>query len=192
MNLSDMRLPRELEADGTAGTIRQVLMACTVQLWSGSDLSVPMITVSDTLKKVLQRANSNGHVRCGLEAISEKLEGERRGIAHLREGRGLPTGDRVSRLLLISSDGSQRFYRHIEHLLQLHAPRLLSCMLDMDGSALGSVITGKERQIKVIMAEHKDAVSELLRVLVEGKEDQSVHSGAKPLQRSEFEEELES
>jgi hypothetical protein len=41
-------------------------------------------------------------------------------------------------------------------------------MLDMDGSALGSVITGKERQIKVIMAEHKDAVSELLRALVEG------------------------
>jgi hypothetical protein len=192
MNLSDMRLPRELEADGTAGTIRQVLMARTVQLWSGSDLSVPMITVSDTLKKVLQRANINGHVRCGLEAISEKLEGERRGIAHLREGRGLPTGDRVSRLLLISSDGSQRFYRHIEHLLQLHAPRLLSCRLDMDGGALGSVITGKERQIKVIMAEHKDTVSELLRALVEGKEDQPIHSEAKPLQRSEFEEDLES
>jgi len=169
INLSGMRLPRELEADGTAGPIRQVLMVRTVQLWSGSGLSVPMITMSDTLKKVLQRANIRGHVRCGLEAISSSLERERKGIAHLREGRGLPTGDRVSRLLLISNDGAQRFYRHIEHLLQLHAPRLLGCMLDMDGNALGSAITGRERQIKVIMAEHKEAVSELLRTLLEGR-----------------------
>ena len=169
MNLSDMRLPRELEVDGTAGSVRQVLMVRTVQLWSGSNLSVPMITMSDPLKKALQKADINGHVRCGLEAISDRLEMERRGIAHLREGRGLPTGDRVSRLLFISSDGAQRFYRHIERLLQLHAPRLLCCMLDMDGNALGIVITGKERQIKVIMAEHKEAVSELLRALLEGR-----------------------
>ncbi len=180
MNLSDMRLPRELEADGTAGTIRQVLMARTVQLWSGSNLSVPMITMSDSLKKVLQRASISGHVRCGLEAISDRLERERKGITHLREGRGLPTGDRVSRLLLISSDGAERFYRHVEHLLQLHAPRLLCCMLDVDGNALGSVVTGKERQIKVIMAEHKEAVSELLRALLEGRGDQSAHRGEAP------------
>ena len=177
MNLSDMRLPRELEADATAGTIRQVLMVRTVQLRTGSDFSVPMIAMGDTMKKVLQRAYANGHVRCGLEAISGRLEKERRGIAHLREGRGLPTGDRVSRLLLMSSDGAQRFYRHIEQLLQLHAPRLLGCMLDMDGNALGSVITGKERQIKVIMAEHKEAVSELLRALLDDRGDRSARPG---------------
>ena len=170
MNLSNIRLPRELEADGTAGSIRQVLMVRTVQLWSGSDLSVPMITMNDFLKKALQKANVNGHVRFGLEAISDKLEKERRGLAHLREGRGLATGDRISRLLFISSDGAQRFYRHIEHLVQLHVPRLLCCMLDMEGNALGSLITGKERQIKVIMAEHKEAVSELLRALLEGRQ----------------------
>lgn len=50
-------------------------------------------------------------------------------------------------------------------------------MLDMDGNALGSVITGKERQIKVIMAEHKEAVSEILRALLAGRGDQSAHPG---------------
>ena len=103
MNLSDMRLPRELEADGTAGTIRQILMVRTVQLWSGSDLSVPMITMGDRLKKVLQRANANGHVRCGLETISNRLEKERRGIAHLREGRGLPTAVFCKRVIYIAA-----------------------------------------------------------------------------------------
>jgi len=50
-------------------------------------------------------------------------------------------------------------------------------MLDMDGNALGSVITGRERQIKVIIVEHKEAVSELLRTLLEGRGDQSAHPG---------------
>jgi hypothetical protein len=164
-----MRLPRELEADGTAGTIYQVLMARTVPLLPDGDFSVSMITMGDPLKKVLQRANLNGQVRWGLEAISDKLAKERRGIDHLREEKGLPSGERVSRLLLISNDGAQRFYRHIENLLQLHSPRLLGCMLDIDGSALGSLITGKERQIKVIMAEHKGVVSEILRTLLAGQ-----------------------
>jgi len=163
-----MRLPRELEADCTAGDICQILMARTVPLLPDGDFSVPMITMGDPLKKILQRANLNGHIRWGLEAISHKLAREKRGIDHLREGKGLLGGERVSRLLLISNDGAQRFYRHIENLLQLHTPRLLGCMLDMDGSALGCVITGKERQIKVIMAEHKGVVSEILRTLLMG------------------------
>jgi hypothetical protein len=39
----------------------------------------------------------------------------------------------------------------------------------MDGSALGYVITGKERQIKVIMAEHKGVVAAILRTLYVGQ-----------------------
>ena len=164
-----MRLPRELEADGTAGTICRLLMTRTVQLSPCGDFSVPLITMGDPLKKVLQRANLNGQIRWGLEAISDKLARERRGIDHLRKGKGLPTGERVSRLLLISNDGSQRFYRQVEHLIQIHAPRLLGGMIDMDGSGLGCLITGKERQVKVIMAEHKGVVSEILRTLFTGQ-----------------------
>ncbi len=42
MNHSDIKLPRGLEADGTAETIRQILMTRTVELWFSSDLSVPI------------------------------------------------------------------------------------------------------------------------------------------------------
>ena len=167
MNHSDIRLPRGLEADGTAETICHILLTRTVQLWFGSDLSVPIITMNDNLKKILQTPpNPNGKVQCGLETISGKLEKEKRGIDHLREERGLPTGDRVSRLLLVSNDGTRRFYRNIERLLQLHAPRLLCCMLDMDGNSLGSVITGREKQIKAILAERKETVAAILRTLL--------------------------
>ncbi|MEN6319365.1 MAG: hypothetical protein ABFD82_11495 [Syntrophaceae bacterium] len=166
MNLSDIRFPRQLEADGTAESIRQALMARTAKLWPGGALDVSMITMSDPLKKVLQKAMLKGQIRCGLEAIFDKLESERKGITNVRERKGTPYGDRVSRLLLISNDGAERFYRHIEHLLQAHAPRLLGCLLDINSSALGNVITGKDRMIKLVMAEHKEVVSDILRTIV--------------------------
>ncbi len=168
MNLSDIRLPRQLETDDTAETIRQVLMARTVKLWPGGELYVSMIMMSEPLKIVLQRARLRGQIRCGFEAIFDKLEGERKGIANVRERQGAPYGDRVSRLLLFSNDGAKRFYRHIEHLLQMHSPRLLGCLLNIDSSALGNLITGKDMKIKIVMAEHKEAVSEILRTIIAG------------------------
>ena len=168
MNLSDIRFPRQLEVDDTAETIRQALMACTVKLWLGGDLDVSMITMSEPLKKVLRNARLEGQIRCGFEAIFAKLENEKKGITNVRERQGAPYGDRISRLLLFSNDGSERFYRHIEHLLQAHTPRLLGCLLDIDGSALGNVITGKDRKIKLVMAEHKEVVSGILRTIAAG------------------------
>ena len=50
-------------------------------------------------------------------------------------------------------------------------------LMDMDGNTLGSVSTGKERQVKVILVEHKEAVSELLRAVLEGCGNRSAHPG---------------
>ena len=168
MNLSDIRFPRQLEADDNAETVRQALMARTVKLWPGGHLDVSMITMSDPLKKALQKARLKGQIRCGFEAIFDKLENERKGIANVRERQGAPYGDRVSRLLLFANDGAERLYRHIEHLLQAHAPRLIGCLLDIDGSTLGNLITGKDSKIKLVMAEHKEVVSEILLGIIAG------------------------
>lgn len=166
MNLPDMRLPRQLEADETAETIRKTLMARTVKLWPGGVLDVAMIAMDEPLKKALRMARLKGRIQYGFETVFNRLASESKGIEHVRERVGAPYGDRVSRLLLFSNDGAERFYRHIESLLQTHAPRLLGCLLDIDGLALGSALTGKETRIKLVMAEHKDAVSEILRTMV--------------------------
>jgi hypothetical protein len=171
MNLSDMRFPRQLEADGSSEIIRGCLMAHTTKLWPGSKMDVPVITLSEPLKITLKKARLQGRIRYGFEPIFEKLAGEKRGIANVRRQTDAPYGDRVSRLLLFSNDGAERFYRQIEQVSQVHAPRLLSCLLDIDGGALGHLITGKEGVIKIIMAEHKDGVSDVLRALVPGHDN---------------------
>jgi hypothetical protein len=170
MNLSDIRFPRQLEADETAETIRKALMGRTVRLWPGGTLDVAKITMDDPLKKALRTARLKGRIQYGFETVSSRLVDENKGIANVRGRGGVPYGDRVSRLLLFSNDGAERFYRHIESLLQAHAPRLLGCLLDVDGISLGSALTGKETRIKLLMAEHKDAVSEILRTMVAGQD----------------------
>lgn len=170
MNLSDMRFPRQLEAAYGRETIRRVLTDRTIKLWSAGDLDVPLIIMKDPLKKALQAALLKGLIRCGLEGVSEKLRSERVGIANARERDNVPHGERISRLILFTNDGAERFYRHVEQLLRSHAPRLLGCLIDVPGSALGQLVTGKDRQIKLVLAEHKDAVSEIVRAIIGGQE----------------------
>jgi hypothetical protein len=170
VNLSDIRFPRQMEADNTDVIIRQTLMVRTVKLWSGGALDVSAIAMSDHLEKALRKARLQGRILCGFEAISDKLGNEKRGIMNVRERKDAPYGDRVSRLLLFSSDGAERFYRHIEQLLQMHAPRLLGCLLDINGDALGHLITGKDSKVKIVMAEHKEAVSDMLRAVIAGRD----------------------
>ena len=175
MDLSGMRFPRRLEADYGRDVIRDALSARTLKLWSGADLDVPLIAMKDPLRKALQATALKGRLHCGFEGVLQKLDNEKAGIAHVRERSDLPHGERISRLILLSNDAAERFYRHVEQLLQSHAPRLLGCLLDTDGSVLGKLITGKDRPVKLVMADHKDAVSEILRaILGEGR------NGAKP------------
>jgi hypothetical protein len=169
MNLSAIRFPRQLEMDGSADMIRRTLMSHTTKLWAGSAVDVPVLTLAKPLQAALLRARLQGRIRCGIDPIFENLAGEKKGITLIRDQSNTPYGERLSRLLLFSNDGAERFYRRIEQALQNHAPRLLGCLLDMDGSALGQMITGKEGIIKIIMIEHKDGVSDILRAHVDNR-----------------------
>ena len=166
MDLSGVRFPRQLEADYGPDVIRRVLAEATRKLWSGGDLYVPLIALNDPLKKALQAAVLKGRLCCGFEAAAQKLDNEKAGIAHVSERSEVSPGERISRLIFLSNDGAERLYRHVEQLLRSHAPRLLVCLLDADSSILGRLITGKDRQIKLVMADHKDTVSGILRVVL--------------------------
>lgn len=165
LNTIDIRLPRELETDNSAAAILRILFSRTEKLWSRGTLEVPVLSIGPPLKQALVTARLRGQIRCGFEAIRERLDDENKGIMKVKGQSSEPYGSRISRLILFSDDGSERLYRHIEQLLQEHSLRVLGCLLNIDSSVLGRFIAGEGRQIKVLMAEHKDAVSELLRAI---------------------------
>jgi hypothetical protein len=171
MNIADIRLPRQLEADNADKTIHQMLISRTSKLMPGGKIDVPVIEWSDPLKMALQKARLQGRIRLGLESITEQLASERYGIKNAHQSSGAAYGDRISRLLLFSNDGADRFYRHIEQLLDQNAPRLLGCKLNVDAGVLGELFLGKDKKIKIIMAEHKDVVSGVLRAITASHHD---------------------
>lgn len=169
MNLSDLHFPRQLEADGSAEKIREILTARPQKLWAESAIDVPTLAFTEPLKKAIWRARMQARVRPGLENIDEKLAGEKRGLDMANGASDPAAAGRVSRLLLFTTDGAERFYRHIEQALLAHTPRILGCRLDIDSQTLGRFLTGKSGVVKIIMIEHKDAVSDVLRALLEAE-----------------------
>ncbi|MEN6507419.1 MAG: hypothetical protein ABFD63_01295 [Smithella sp.] len=167
MNLFDIRFPRQLEADGSAGKIRDVLAARKTRLWPEGKLEVPVLNISESLTGAIRKARMQRRVRFGFDEIFEKLTSEKKGIDHLHEQMKSQQNERISRLLLFSNDGAERLYRHIEQALTVHHLRILGCQLDTDGKTLGQLITGRSAGIKVILVEHKDAVSDVLRALAD-------------------------
>ena len=167
MNLSDMRFPRQLEAAGLSEKIRETLVAEKTRLWPEGKLEVPVLNISESLTGAIKKARMQRRVRFGFDEIFDKLASEKKGIDHLHEQMKSQQNERISRLLLFSNDGAERLYRHIEQALTEHRLRILGCQLDTDGKTLGQLITGRSVGIKVILVEHKEAVSDVLRALVD-------------------------
>ncbi len=141
----------------------------TARLWQGGELSVPVLALSGSLGKALGTCVLKRRILCGFEAASEKLKNERAGIENARSHTAFPHGARLSRLIFLSNDGAERLYRHVEQLVKSHWPRLLVCLLQADSLLLGKTVTGKDKHVKLVMVEHKDAVSEILRAIVESR-----------------------
>ncbi|MDP2853768.1 MAG: hypothetical protein Q8O28_05935 [Smithellaceae bacterium] len=170
MNLSTIRFPRPLEAEGSAEKIRQALETRKTRLWPEGKIEVPVLNISEALTGAIKRARLQRRVRFGFDDIFDKLAAEKKGIDEMIQRTKLPQNDRVSRLLLFSNDCAERLYRHIEQALIEHHLRILGCQLDVDSIKLGQLITGRSAGIKVILVEHKDAVSDVLRALTGNKE----------------------
>jgi len=156
-----IRLPREIEADPCQGAVREALAASTRRLWPGGTLIVSVVPLTDACACALRTAHRVGLLRRGLEAAAGALDAERRGLA----ARSPEPGRRVSRLLLVTRDGAERFYRHVERLVVTHEPRVLACLLDADSATLGRLLYDRDAGVKLVLAEHKTAVSAILRAL---------------------------
>jgi len=103
----------------------------------------------------------------GLESAERVLAGEARGLAHVDDTTGVARGERVSRLLVLTDDGAERFYRTVESVLRRHGPRVLALRLAVDEHALGHMLFGSGQKVRLLLVAHKDTVSAVLLALAE-------------------------
>jgi hypothetical protein len=139
-----------------------MLSANTRLLWKEGEIEVTVAKLSSDLETALRNAHNAGRVVQGLESAERRLVLEERGLRLADKKSTVQRGERVSRLLVMSDDGAERFYRKVESLLRRHGPRMLAIRLEVDAATLGELIFGKGRLVRLLMLEHKEAVSAVL------------------------------
>ena len=157
-----LRLPKLVESDPRAPQLLCSLMAHTRPLWRDSELSIPAVTLTVELAGALRKAHASGQIIRGLESAERKLASEERGLQMADRQAGAPRGVRVSRLLLLTNDGAERFYRNVETMLHRYGPRVLAVRLETDAGGLGELLFGPGRIARLVMLEHKQAVGDVL------------------------------
>jgi hypothetical protein len=159
------RLPRLVEDEAGASHLVAELVARALPLWPGAEVRVAQAEITPVLAAALTNARATGHLVRGLEDAERMLTAEKRGLAHVDRKTGAKRGRRVSRLLVLADDGADRFYRSVESLLRQHAPRVLALRLTLDEGALGELLFGPGQVARLLLIEHKDAVSAVLMAL---------------------------
>lgn len=99
----------------------------------------------------------------GLEGAADALDRERAGLSRSAATRS--AGRRISRLLLLASDGAPRFYRQAEKLAARHQERLAVAVIDADEEAMGAALYGSGQRVRAALIDHKDAVIAVLERL---------------------------
>jgi hypothetical protein len=154
-------LPKQLKTDNLESDVRAALEKESIPLCEGSQMLIPLLKMSPELRKQIFYAKSIGELTIGYEAIEKDLANERRGLEKA-DGHS----DRVSRLLMVSNDGSPRFYRELEFLHRSQGGRVLICRLDENSLSLGNVLGLKHSQVKAVLLNRKTSVVNVLKSLL--------------------------
>jgi len=158
------KLPRRIEAEHPDAGLLALLQSRSRKLWEAGLLDVPVLELTDPLKQSLLAARRSGSIIRGIEAAAEDMARQRHGLELLN--RHTPQGERISRLVLMSRDGTKNFYRKAEGLLTQHRPLVLGCVVDCDSLSLGSLLFGPGMTVKLLLVSHKQDVIRILLSLI--------------------------
>jgi len=159
------RLPRKIADDPAAAGLADELAARSEPLWNRGEFGATRVSLTPAVGAALKSAFSTGRVVRGIDAAEKVLAGEQRGLERVDRATGADRGGRVSRLVVLADDGSERFYRSVDFLLRRHEPRVLALRLDASQDALGSLVFGPEQVARLLLIQHKDAVAAVLLAL---------------------------
>lgn len=160
--MDSLQLPRQFEREHDADRFSGEFRARAEPLWPDGERRVPRVDLHPALEAAIQGARSGGRIVRGLEGAETALAAQQRGLAVVDERTGVPRSPRVSRLLLLADDGSERFYRSVDGLLVRHAPRVLALRLPVEEDTFGARFFGPQQVARLLLVDHKDAVSRIL------------------------------
>jgi hypothetical protein len=161
-----LKLPKGLLTLPNVSEIERLFEHKLRYLYSEGHLKVPQWTYNEALRRSLKQTFASEHLIQGLEGISEHLDLELKGLNALKKLPGQTQNKRLSRLILLSNDGSERFYHNAESIVTKHADRAAVCMIDCTSDELGSDVSKKSTPVKALMISERKALELFLAQLV--------------------------
>ncbi len=159
------KLPRSLETDTEFQLLFHNLQKSFQVFSPDGTIKVPSVELSDKLIHALAFARRCGSLRGGLESIETLLQTEEAGLVAIRAKQKQKDPNRISRVLLFSNDGSERFYRHCDALLLKYKSRVFGIKINASSTLLGKTFFGKEKAVKAMLVTRKDAVIKVLSII---------------------------
>jgi hypothetical protein len=156
-----MKLPKLLKVENIEEQVLEALEKNSITLYEDSEMQIPLLKLTPELRQQIFYAKSLDELIFGYETIAKVLACELKGLKKVNN-----ESERVSRLLIVSNDGSKRFYREFEFLLNKHGKRILLCRLDVDSELMGYLLGLGQKQVKAIMVNRKNSVVNILKALI--------------------------
>jgi hypothetical protein len=163
-NLEALRLPKAIDSDPGGPALHAALQRSARKLWA-QGIALPTAAWSPELGSALADALRERQLVRGLGLVEKTLEREARGLSMADARSSTERGSRVSRLVLVSNDGTERFYRQVEQLLFAHGARVLAIQVGADSAQFARVVPDASGVVRALMLEHKEGVAHVLRVL---------------------------
>ncbi|MBI3554657.1 MAG: hypothetical protein HY074_00155 [Deltaproteobacteria bacterium] len=161
-----LKLPRQVEADPRCESIVELLARNQQPLWEKGTLTVPHLTFLPSLENALKFSFGTKQLERGLEHIDVILNAEQKGQMAVREQKNAAPAYRVSRLLVIPDECTERFYRTCEATLFHHAERVLGIRVNVPYTTFAQSFLGPEAHVKVLLVSERAAVANVLFSLV--------------------------
>lgn len=162
-----LKLPKDVAKHPKLPAIEAFFASREQPLREASKVMVTHLTYDDTFRKALREAVRTGHLMQGLEQMTKQLDKEKKGLVTMQTKAGQAPAHRLSRLLILASDGSERFYHDAESLLLRHEDRMWGCLVDATSEELGQAFAAKGQPAKAFLIADRKALGMFLVALAE-------------------------
>jgi len=163
-----LKLPKAFTDHPRAEALTAYFSRKEAPLREGGRVLVSWLPVDPTLTAALKAVHGTGHLAQGLELIATTLDREAKGLRMAREKTGQAASGRLSRLVFFANDGTERFYRDAESLLQRHGDRVWGCLLEADSATLGEAFAAKGNPAKAFLIDDRQALDLFLARMADG------------------------
>jgi hypothetical protein len=152
------KLPKGLNDHPLAASIDTWFRQNQGPLRPGGEQTVAALQWTPQLEAAIFAVQHAEHLLQGLELIRRAMEKETHGLQSVSNKTGVPVPERLSRLLILSCDGSDRFYRQAESVLSANQERMTGCIVSTDSLVLGSLFSKKKLPLKALLINDRKAL----------------------------------